>query len=198
MSRPSPTAPVVLVRKRDGTLRYCIDYRKLNQVTQKDSYPLPNIQDCLDSLDGARFFSSMDLSSGYWQVKMSEDAKDKTSFYGAGGGLWRFTVMPFGLCNAPATFERLMERVLGQLQWQICLCYLDDILIYSKTVHLHLDHLRTVFQRLREARLKLTKEVSLFPATGGVLRTYSEPRRSCNRSRESTENFCLSSSTGCS
>ena len=109
-------APVVLVRKRDGTLRYCIDYRKLNQVTQKDSYPLPNIQDCLDSLDGAKFFSTMDLSSGYWQVKMSEDAKDKTSFYGAGGGLWRFTVMPFGLCNAPATFERLMERILGQLQ----------------------------------------------------------------------------------
>ena len=98
-------APVVLVRKRDGTLRYCIDYRKLNQVTQKDSYPLPNVQDCLDSLDGAQFFSSMDLCSGYWQVTMSEDAKDKTSFYGAGGGLWRFTVMPFGLCNAPATFE---------------------------------------------------------------------------------------------
>ena len=124
-------------------------------MTQKDSYPLPNVQDCLDSLDGAKFFSSMDLCSGYWQVKMSEDAKDKTSFYGAGGGLWRFTVMPFGLCNAPATFERLMERVLGQLQWQICLCYLDDILIFSKTVEQHLDHLRTVFQRLREAKLKL-------------------------------------------
>ena len=148
-------APVVLVRKKDGTLRYCIDYRKLNQVTQKDSYPLPNIQDCLDSLEGATFFSSMDLCSGYWQVKMSEDAKDKTSFYGAGGGLWRFRVMPFGLCNAPATFERLMERVLGQLRWQICLCYLDDILIFSRTVDEHLAHLEIVFQRLREAKLKL-------------------------------------------
>ena len=148
-------APVVLVRKKDGTLRYCIDYRKLNQVTQKDSYPLPNIQDCLDSLEGAKFFSSVDLSSGYWQVKMSEDAKDKTSFYGAGGGLWRFKVMPFGLCNAPATFERLMERVLGQLRWQICLCYLDDILIFSGSVDEHLVHLQTVFQRLREAKLKL-------------------------------------------
>lgn len=148
-------APVVLVRKKDGTLRYCIDYRKLNQVTQKDSYPLPNIQDCLDSLDGAKFFSSMDLSSGYWQVQMSEDAKDKTSFYGAGGGLWRFTVMPFGLCNAPATFERLMERVLGQLQWQICLCYLDDILIFSRSVVQHLEHLGQVFERLRQAQLKL-------------------------------------------
>ena len=77
-------APVVLVRNPDGTLRYCIDYRHLNQVTKKDSYPLPNIQDCLDSLDGAKYFSSIDLSSGYWQVQMTEDAKDKTSFYGAG------------------------------------------------------------------------------------------------------------------
>ena len=148
-------APVVLVRKKDGTLRYCIDYRRLNSVTKKDSYPLPNIQDCLDSLDGAKYFSSMDLCSGYWQVQLSEDAKDKTSFYGAGGGLWRFKVMPFGLCNAPATFERLMERVLGQLQWQICLCYIDDILIFSRTVVQHLEHLRTVFLRLRKAKLKL-------------------------------------------
>ena len=148
-------APVVLVRKRDGSLRYCIDYRRLNTVTQKDSYPLPNMQDCLDSLEGASFFSTMDLSSGYWQVKLTEDAKDKTSFYGAGGGLWRFTVMPFGLCNAPATFERLMERVLGQLQWQIFLCYLDDILIFSRSVDRHLEDLRTVFQRLRKANLKL-------------------------------------------
>ena len=148
-------APVVLVRKKDGTLRYCIDYRRLNQVTVKDSYPLPNMQDCLDSLDGARYFSSIDLCSGYWQVQLSEDAKNKTSFYGAGGGFWRFSVMPFGLCNAPATFERLMERVLNQLQWQICLCYLDDILIFGQTVAQHLERLRKVFQRLREAKLKL-------------------------------------------
>ena len=148
-------APVVLVRKKDGTIRYCIDYRRLNQVTKKDSYPLPNIQDCLDSLDGAKYFSSIDLCSGYWQVQMTEEAKDKTSFYGAGGGLWRFKVMPFGLCNAPATFERLMERVLGQLQWQICLCYLDDVLIFGKSVQQHLDRLEQVFQRLREAKLKL-------------------------------------------
>ena len=107
-------------------------------MTVKDSYPLPNIQDCLDSLSGAKYFSSMDLSSGYWQVGLTEQAKDKTSFYGIGGGLWRFKMMPFGLCNAPATFDRLMERVLSQLQWQICLCYLDNILIYSEDVNTHL------------------------------------------------------------
>ena len=148
-------APVVLVRKKDGSLRYCIDYRKLNEVTVKDSYPLPNIQDCLDSLDGAKYFSTMDLCSGYWQVELTEDAKDKTSFYGVGGGLWRFTVMPFGLCNAPATFERLMERVLRQLQWQICLCYIDDVLVYSRSASEHLLHLNAVFERLQKANLKL-------------------------------------------
>ena len=113
------------------------------------------MQDCLESLDGATFISSMDLSSGYWQVKLSEEANDKTSFYGTGGSLWQFKVMPFGLCNAPATFEILMERVLGQLQWQICLCYLDDILIHSPTVAKHLENLKKVFQRLREVHLKL-------------------------------------------
>ena len=90
-----------------------------------------------------------------WLVKLSEEAKDKTSFYEAGGGLWHFKVMPFGLCNAPATFERLMERVLGQLQWQIGLCYFDNILIHSPTVAKHLENLEKVFQRLREAHLKL-------------------------------------------
>jgi len=88
-------------------------------------------------------------------VQLDEDAKDKTAFYGAGGGLWRFTVMPFGLCNAPATIERLMERVLGQLQWHICLCYIDDVLVYSRSVDQHIDHLAAVLQRLRDAHLKL-------------------------------------------
>ena len=124
------------------------------------------MQDCLESLDGARFFSFMDLSSGYWQVKLTEDTKDKTAFCDAGGGLWRFTVMPFGMCNAPATSERLMERILGQLQWQICLCYLDDILIFSQTVNKHLEHLQAVFQRLREAHLKLKPKKCNLPEAG--------------------------------
>jgi hypothetical protein len=112
----------------------------------------------------------MDLSSGYWQVQLTEDAKDKTSFYGAGGGLWRFKVMPFGLCNAPATFERLMERVLGQLQWQICLCYLDDILIFSRSVVQHLEDLKVVFQKLRQAKLKLKpKKCHFFQKQVGFL-----------------------------
>lgn len=152
----SPWAsPVVLVRKKDGSLRYCLDYRRLNNVTTKDSYPLPNMQACLESLEGSQFFSTMDLCSGYWQVRMDAESQDKTSFYGAGGGLWRFKVMPFGLCNAPATFERLMENVLRHLQWQICLCYIDDVLIFSQDVPSHFEYLSQVLGRLREAGLKL-------------------------------------------
>ena len=97
----------------------------------------------------------MDLHLGYWQVKMTKDAKDKTSFYGEDGGLWHFTVMTFGLCSGQTIFERPMECILGQILWQICLCYLDDILIFSQTVNQHLEHLQAVLKRLREAHLKL-------------------------------------------
>ena len=99
----SPWAsPVVLVRKKSSDLRFCVDYRMLNRVTRKDSYPLPRIDETLEALAGAEWFSSLDLMSGYWQVEMDEACKEKTAF-SSGNGLWQFRVMPFGLCNAPAT-----------------------------------------------------------------------------------------------
>ena len=159
----SPWAsPVVLVRKKDGTLRYCIDYRKLNAITRKDSYPLPRIDDSLDTLGKAQYFSTLDLASGYWQIGLTEDAKEKSAFC-TPGGLYQFKVMPFGLTNAPATFQRLMERVLAGLQWEICLVYIDDVIIFSRTVDQHLAQLKTVFQRLIAAGLKLKpKKCNLF------------------------------------
>jgi hypothetical protein len=105
------SSPIVLVRKKNGELHFCVDYRKLNDVTKKDSFPLPRIDDTLDTLAGANWFSTLNLRSGYWQVDVHPDNKEKTPF-STGQGLWQFTVMPFGLCNAPAIFERLMETAL--------------------------------------------------------------------------------------
>ncbi len=152
----SPWAsPVVLIRKKDNSLRYCIDYRRLNNVTIKDSYPIPRVDDCLETLGGSHYFSTLDCASGYWQVAMDKQDAAKTAFV-THQGLFQFKVMPFGLCNAPATFERLMEAVLAGLQWESCLVYLDDIIVFSNTVESHIQRLRAVLQRIDGAGLRLS------------------------------------------
>ena len=135
-------------------IRFCVDFRHLNNLTRKDAHPLPRIDDTLDTLSGARWFSTLDLASGYWQVELNPADREKTAFI-TPFGLHQFCVMPFGLCNAPSTFQRLMEHVLAGLHWTSCLVYLDDIIIFSKTPEDHLQQLREVFERLEKAGLKV-------------------------------------------
>ena len=159
----SPWAsPALLVDKKDGTQRFCIDYRKLNAATVKDGFPIPRIDDTLDALNGAEYFSTLDLASGYWQVSLTEEARDMSTFC-VRDGLYRWKVMPFGLTNAPATFSRLMEQVFRGLQYRTLLTYLDDVVVYSDGVDSQLRRLRTAFERLRAAGLKLKpKKCELF------------------------------------
>ncbi|MCG7878320.1 MAG: hypothetical protein JAY78_18545, partial [Candidatus Thiodiazotropha taylori] len=156
--RPS-TSPyssnVVIVRKKDGTIRFCVDFRKLNNKTIKDAYAIPRVDDTLHLLAGAKYFTKLDLRSGYWQVEIKEVDKMKTAFQVGTMGFYEFNRMPFGLCNAPATFQRLMEHCMGEVNLRDCLIYLDDIIIFSSTVDEHLERLEAVFSRLAQHNLKL-------------------------------------------
>ena len=158
----SPWAsPIVIVPKKTGDLRICVDYRPLNSVTVTDRYPIPNMQDQLENFRTAKYFTALDLASGYWQVKMHPDDQAKTAFI-TPSGLYEFKVMPFGLKNAPATFQRLMNRVLHRLIGKFCAVYLDDIIIYSTTFQDHCNHVQQVFARLKEAGLKIKPEKCTF------------------------------------
>ena len=151
----SPFASViVLVRKADGSLRFCIDYRRLNDITRKDAYPLPRIDGLLDSLSGKRVFSSLDLKSGYYNIHIREEDRYKTAFVYK-DRLFEWTRMPFGLCNAPSTFSRAMRMVFHKQMGKFVSCYIDDILVYSDSIEEHMIHLREVLRTLGEAGLRL-------------------------------------------
>ena len=165
--RPSNSpwaSPVVMVKKKDGSLRFCVDFRQLNVATVKDAHPIPRIDNLFDALHGARWFSTLDLKSGYWEVPIQERDKEKTAFRTRSGQLFEFNQVPFGLCNAPATFSRLMDRVLADLHWETCLFYLYDIIVFAATWEEHLARLPQVFERLRHEKLKLGADKCTFSA----------------------------------
>jgi len=145
---------IVLVKKKDGSLRCCVDYRQLNELTKKDAYPVPRQDDCIDSLSGSSWFTTVDLRCGYHQCSVRSEDTDKTAFV-TRRGTFKFRTMPFGLCNAVATFQRLMDMVMAGLNFDICLIYLDDVVVHSKTPEEHLRRLEQVLIRFQQANLKL-------------------------------------------
>lgn len=157
--------PVVLVRRKDKRLRFCVDYRELNRRTIKDALSLPRITETLDSLIGSKYFSCLDLKNGFWQIELAEEDKEKTAFTVGPLGFYQFNSMPFGLTNSPSTFQRLMQTCMGDLHLSICLLFLDDIIVYSRTWEEHLSRLEAVFQRLRNYGLKLTPKKCHFAKT---------------------------------
>ena len=155
--RPSNSewrSAVVMVPKPDDTVRFCVNYKPLNKVTKFDNYPLPNLQSLLGSLHGAKYFASLDLKSGYWQIPLHPDDCEKTAFV-TPFGLYEFIAMPFGLASAPATFQRMMDEIFSELIGKELLIYLDDILIFGSTFEQLLDRIKEVFRRLKECGLKL-------------------------------------------
>ena len=150
-------SPVILVPKPDGSLRFCVDYRKLNNITVRDSYPMPRMDECIDSLGSATVFSTLDCNSGYWQLPVANKDQDKTTFT-CHAGSYKFLRLPFGLRNAPATFQRAMDIILSKVRWKYVLVYLDDIIVFSDNVQKHLRHLESVFRMLKGAGATLRLE----------------------------------------
>jgi len=141
------------VKKRDRKHRFCIDFRKVNEVTERDAYPLPHITATLDKLQGAKYLITLDLKQEYWQVPLARESRPTTAFTVPGKGLMQFRVMPFGLHSAPATFQRLLDQTLGPELEPNVFVYLDDIIVCNRTFNDHLATLQEVFRRLRAARL---------------------------------------------
>ena len=149
-------SPVILVKNRNGEFRFAVDYRKLNAVTVPQSYPLPRMDDVFDTLGNAnvRLFSVVDMASGFWQVPVNSSSQDKTGFV-THEGVWRFKKLPFGLINSPATFAMVLAKALNGINWKFAMTYVDDIIIFSSDFNQHLRHLQLLFQKLREANLKI-------------------------------------------
>lgn len=156
------SSPLVLVRKKDGSWRMCVDFRQLNEKSEQDAYPMPHIQPILNRLRTSKYISTIDLKNGYWQIPIREDCRKFTAFAVPGRGLFQWKVMPFGLHSAPATFQRILDQVISHDLEEFAIAYLDDIVIFSESFEEHLIHLTQVFERLLQAQLRINTTKSRF------------------------------------
>lgn len=163
-SRSAWSSPIVLIEKKNGEIWFCVDYRRLNAITSRDVYPLPLMEDVFERLSGARYFSSLDLESGFWQLYVAHKDREKTAFI-TPDGLFHFNRLPFGLCGAPPTFQRLMDQVLGGLKWTQCLVYMDDVLVFGCNLEEHNERLSRVLEAIENAGLTLNVKKCLFGST---------------------------------
>lgn len=161
------SSPVVLVKKKDNALRFCIDYRRLNSITIKDAFPLPRIDEIFDHLSTAQYFTKFDFKSGYFQIPLAPEDRPKTAF-STRDNHYQFTVLPQGITNGPATFQRVINTLLGPTRWKYALAYIDDVIIYSNTFADHLQHLTTICSLLKDARFRLN------PAKCEIARTQTD------------------------
>ena len=178
---------VVLVWKKDGTLHFCVDFRCLNERTKKDLYPLPHIQEALESMVGLAHFSSMDFKSGFWQIKMALESQQYMAFMVGNFGFYEFTCIPFGLCNAPGMLQHLMQNTLGELNLTYCVIYLDDIIVFGRMEEEHLECLHIVFERFQEFNLKLKPSKCSFFQSKIMYLTHHVSRRGILPSRENVQ-----------
>ena len=168
-SKSPYSSPIAIVTKKDGTNQICIDYRKLNKITTKDAYPLPRIGQTIDGLQGAGYFSSLDLAIGYWQLPVAEKDRPKTAFCTPDGGLYEIVRLPFGLTNAPATFQHFMNEIFKEDLFKHVLIFLDDLLVYSATPAEDLEHLQKVFLKMRAAGIE-AQEMRLVSSSSELFR----------------------------
>ena len=181
-------SPIVPAPKKDGSLRFCVEYRRLNAKTVRDAYPRPRIDDCLNSLGDAEIFTTLDCNAGYWQVPVAPEDRDKTTFTSY-LGTFRYTRMPFGLRHAPSTFQRALDIILSKVRWQSCLIYFDEFLVFSRSIDEHLRHVDEILTLLRRAgiTLKLTKCSFFQPKVGYLVHVITPGKLSV--ATENTKSF---------